>query len=69
MIWGIVLIPIGLLMAIGTVICLLSLITIVRFRRHQGITQPLVWWDGVPRTKRRQARCGRRETSTSVMGY
>ena len=58
MIWGIVLIPIGLLMAIGTVICLLSLITIVRFRRHQGITQPLVWWDGVPRTKRRQARLG-----------
>jgi len=48
MIWGIVLIPIGLLMAIGIVIFLLSLITIVRFRRRHGITQPLMWWDRVP---------------------
>ena len=39
MIWGIVLIPIGLLMAIGIVIFLLSLITVVRFRRRHGITQ------------------------------
>ena len=46
MIWGIVLIPIGLLMAIGIVIFLSSLITIVRFRRRHGITQPLIWWDG-----------------------
>ena len=51
MIWGIVLIPIGLLMAIGIVIFLLSLITVVRFRRRHGITQPLIWWDGVPRDR------------------
>ena len=51
MIWGIVLIPIGLLMAIGIVIFLLSLITIVRFRRRHGITQPLMWWDSVPRDR------------------
>jgi hypothetical protein len=44
MIWGIVLIPIGLLMAIGIVIFLLSLTTIVGFRRRQGITRPLMWW-------------------------
>jgi len=43
MIWGIVLIPIGLLMAIGIVILLASLIAIVRFRRRHGITQPLMW--------------------------
>ena len=48
MIWGIVLIPIGLLMAIGIVIFLSSLITIVRFRRRHGFTQPLMWWDSVP---------------------
>ena len=45
MIWGIVLIPIGLLMAIVIVIFLLSVTTIVRFRRRHGITQPLMWWD------------------------
>ena len=48
MIWGIVLIPIGLLMAIGIVIFFSSLITIVRFRRRHGIRQPLMWWDRVP---------------------
>ena len=48
MIRGIVLIPVGLLMAIGVVIFLLSLTTIVRFRRRQGITQPLMWWDRIP---------------------
>ena len=51
MIWGIVLIPIGLLMAIGIVIFLSSLITIVRFRRRHGFTQPLMWWDAVPRDR------------------
>jgi hypothetical protein len=39
------LIPIGLLMAIVIVIFLLSVTTIVRFRRRHGITQPLMWWD------------------------
>ena len=48
MIWGIVLIPIGLLMAIGIVILLASLIAIVCFRRRHGLTQPLMWWDRVP---------------------
>ena len=52
MIWGIVLIPIGLLMAIGIVISLSTLITIVRFRRRHGITQPLIWWDGFPHDPR-----------------
>ena len=37
MIWGIVLIPIGLLMAVGIVILLSSLIAIVRF--HAGLRQ------------------------------
>jgi hypothetical protein len=34
-------------MAIGIVIFLLSLITIVRFRRCHAITQPLLWWGGI----------------------
>ena len=51
MIWGIVLIPIGLLMAIGIVIFLLSLITIVRFRRRHGIMRPLMWREPIPRDR------------------
>jgi len=44
MIWAIVaLIPIGLLMAVGAVM-LLCFITIIRGRRGDGITQPLMWW-------------------------
>jgi hypothetical protein len=49
MIWGIVLIPISLLMAIGVVILCLSLLTVVRYRRRQGITQPLMWREPIPR--------------------
>ena len=49
MIWAIVaLIPIGLLMAVG-VVMLLCFITIIRSRRRDGITRPLIWWgDGRP---------------------
>ena len=45
MMWVIVvLIPTGLsIAAVGTVLLLCS-ITIVRFRRRHGITQPVMWW-------------------------
>ena len=61
MIWAIVaLIPIGLLMAVG-VVMLLCFITIIRSRRRNGITRPLIWWgDGRPRNGVRVStlRCG-----------
>ena len=73
MIWGIVLIPIGLLMVIGIVIFFSSLITIVRFRRRHGIRQPLMWWDSVPHDPTSPISHGGRsvaalKTKASIMG-
>ena len=58
MIWGIVLIPISLLMAIGVV-----LLTVVRYRRRQGITQPLMWREPIPRDRTSPSSHGERSVA------
>ena len=63
MIWWIVLIPISLLMAIGVLILCLSLLTVVRYRRRQGITQPLMWGGRIPHDRTSRSSHGGRSVA------